>query len=287
MENTIKNKETACELDIDAAKQRLKDSIKQFKEAFTDINSKPRVRPREYAFLAPYAIVSYGLAYDIDVLIDHSREANLEGLLRMFLECYAEFVELASVYNDPVKIQKEINYLFSREIKRQMTILENANKSSSIPDKNVFVEEMKSHIFSLISSAFPSKASSIEKNSSAEDFMKSVNEMKNEIAADPNMIDPKRVKMAKSGGGSDFIKHALNANPVWGPDGYYGVEIVYGILSESVHGNLYSVFYRAQNGEELSFDFKASGLIAIIEIVQKSLDFMKDKLNSLVSSKKE
>lgn len=270
----------ATYVDFVQSKIKLKAVVKELREAVELENKKSGTPSDEYTFLISYLISTINLANDIDFLNDWSRETGIEGLWRIFLENYAEFYQLASKYKEPIQIRFEKNYLFLREIRRNNLTLQRTLNSTSIVDKDDLIKAIIENTTKLINRAFPSEVTCLV-TSTTQDYVDSVKKIVEKIGKDPSLIDPIRVKLAKGNGGGDFVVSALNANPVWGSNGYYGCEIIYGVLSETVHANVTATLSHSQSNGEFSFCVKNPNIISIIDTIRLSLMFMKDLFTGL------
>ena len=96
-------------------KLKLKANLKKLKETIDSVINKESKSHDKTTFLISYLISSYNIANDIDYLVDWSRQTTLEALIRIFLENYAEYYQLAIKFNHTSEIQKEVNYLYFRE----------------------------------------------------------------------------------------------------------------------------------------------------------------------------
>lgn len=124
-------------------KLKLKANLKKLKETIDSVINKESKSDDKTTFLISYLISSYNIANEIDYLVDWSRQTTLEALIRIFLENYAEYYQLAIKFNHTGEIQKEVNYLYFREIRRCVLSLQRTTGSTSMQDKDDLIKRIK------------------------------------------------------------------------------------------------------------------------------------------------
>ena len=226
-------------------------------------------------FLVSYLITSINTANDIDYLLDCSRQTTIEAMTRVFLENFAEYYQLASKFNNTTEIQLEINYLYFREIRRCILSFQRTMNAASMQNKNDVLESIRQTVRFFIDRAFPSETANIDETDDNL-FLQSVNDIIKNISNNATLIDKNRIDLGKRNGGSDFVSTALNANPAWGSAGYDGNEILYGILSETVHANLTATLSHSQENGKFTYTTENPNIVAIINLLHMTLDYMKE-----------
>ena len=118
-------------------------------------------------------------------------------------------------------------------------------------------------------------------NSDADLSLTCTREFLTKISNDPTLIDKNRIELGKRNGGSDFVSTAINANPIWSSTGYDGNEILYGILSETVHANLTATLSHSQESGKFSYITKNPNIVALMNLLQLTIDYMTQLLIDL------
>ena len=261
-------------------KIKLKESIKEIKKELDIIIDKGGKTDDKTTFLISYLITSINTADDIDYLVDWSRQTTIEAMTRVFLENFAEYYQLATKFNNPTEIQKEINYLYLREIRRCILSFQRTMGATSMQNKSDLLKSIKETVRFFIDRAFASESTNIDETDDTL-FMQSINNILKTISNDASLIDKNRIDLGKRNGGSDFVSTALNAIPAWGATGYDGNEILYGILSETVHANLTATLSHSQENGKFTYVTKNPNIVAIINLLNIVINYMKDILLGL------
>lgn len=224
--------------------------------------------------LKSYLNSSINIVEDIAFLLKRSRRSSLEGMARMFFESYAEYYQIASKYCFDTEIEKEINYVYFREIDNQRCAYERIKKSAASSDLDDVKGSLKQDIKLLIQKRFANELSGL-KEETDDAFLESIKVVLQRIKNNSALIDNKRISLEKQ---SRLVMTAINANPIWGPSGCSGNELIYGILSDSIHAHLSTTIWHSQeNGvfNTNTFDPTTTSLVALLIL---SLDHMRDLL---------
>ena len=250
--------------------EKLKESIQQIRQVIKDA---PPNGSNKFLLLRSYLLTSVNIVEDITILLDALRLSMLEGMVRMFLENYAEYYQIASKFNDEIEINREINYIFFKQIGNEISSFLRIKESEFFDSDNI-KKTIKQSIKLFLQARFPGESSCL-KESSDESFIESARAIVSKISNNPNLIDKKRIELSKTHGGSDFVKVAVDANPIWGPSGYDGSELLYGILSETIHANWLATFCHSKEDGCFDREIDYPRAASLMGLMTLSLEYMR------------
>lgn len=161
--------------------------------------------------LKSYLNSSINIVEDIAFLLKRSRRSSLEGMARMFFESYAEYYQIASKYCFDTEIEKEINYVYFREIDNQRCAYERIKKSAASSDLDDVKGSLKQDIKLLIQKRFANELSSL-KEETDDAFLESIKVVLQRIKNNSALIDNKRISLEKQ---SRLVMTAINAKSLY------------------------------------------------------------------------